>query len=59
MDEVGEYNAPGHGHGPGHWCTLDMAVTASLRARRIEWPHIHGEVTHLGDGMPAHGCRSK
>jgi hypothetical protein len=34
-----------------------MAITASLRARRIEWPHIHGEVTHLGDGMPAHGCR--
>ena len=56
MDEVGEYDAPNHG--PGHWCTLDMAVTAALRARRIEWPHIHGEVTHLSDGSPAHGCRS-
>ena len=55
MDEVGEYDAPGHG--PGHWCTLDMAVTAALRARRLEWPHLHGEVQHLGGSQPAHGCR--
>jgi hypothetical protein len=55
MDEVGEYDSPGHGR--GHWCSLDQALTASLRARRIEWPHIHGEVIHLGGGQPSHGCR--
>jgi hypothetical protein len=40
-----------------HNCTLDMAVTAALRARRLEWPHLHGEVQHLGGSQPAHGCR--
>jgi hypothetical protein len=55
MDEVGEYDSPGHG--PKHWCSLDAAITISLRARRVEFPHVHGEVTHLGDGQPAHGCR--
>ena len=55
MDEVGEYETPGHP--PGHWCVLDMAITAALRARRMEWPHLHGEVQHLGGSQPAHGCR--
>jgi hypothetical protein len=55
-DEVAAYDAPKHF--PKHWCTLDQAVTACLRAQRVEWPHLHGEVQHLGDNLPAHGCRS-
>lgn len=55
-DEILAYDAPGHG--PGHWCTLDMAVTSTLRAHGVEWPHVHGEVKHLSDGLPAHGCRT-
>ena len=56
MDEVAAYEAPNHP--PGHWCVLDMALTAVLRGHRIEWPHQeHGEVGHLSEG-PTHGCRA-
>jgi hypothetical protein len=55
MEEVGRYESPRHI--PGHWCILDQALTASLRARRVDWPHTHGDVGHLGDGLPAHHCR--
>jgi hypothetical protein len=57
MDEVGEYKAPRHS--PRHWCTLDQALTHTLSAHRVEFPHIHGEVEHLGDGWPAHRCRAR
>lgn len=55
MDEVLAYEAPKHSQ--GHWCTLDMAVTASLRGHGIAWPHQeHGEVGHLST-QPTHDCR--
>jgi hypothetical protein len=57
MDEVGEYDAPNHGK--RHWCSLDQALTTSLKSRKVDWPHVHGEVRHLSDGQPAHGCRTK
>lgn len=57
LDEVGEVDAPGHG--PKHWCTLDACITRALMRRRREWPHQdHGEVAHLSDGSPTHGCRA-
>ena len=55
MDDVGRYITPTHT--ARHWCILDQAITNALRARRMEWPHIHGEVTHLSDGWPSHQCR--
>jgi hypothetical protein len=42
-------------HGPAHWCTVDAWLKKYLTdggARQ----HIHGIVTHLHKGGPAHGC---
>jgi hypothetical protein len=45
------------GHPARHWCTLDAGITSALRSRLRAWPHVHGVVEHLGDGLPTHGCR--
>ena len=46
-------------HPPGHWCSLDAAITFALRRRLRAWPcQKHGTVQHLGNQLPTHGCRS-
>ena len=55
VDEVAAYET--EKHSPRHWCTLDQAVTTMLRRHGVEWPHVHGEVQHLGTNLPSHGCR--
>ena len=55
MVQVAEYGSPRHPK--RHWCIQDQAITTALRSRRLEWPHLHGEVEHLSDGWPSHGCR--
>jgi hypothetical protein len=54
-DELADWESPNHP--PKHWCTLDQSVTTTLRYHGEQWPHLHGEVQHLGTNLPAHGCR--